>query len=72
MATIMPASELLKRAFAHLLEERAAHPEKPLAALMDEASMRFILSPLDAESLFRLLRDEETHRDDETRQEKSY
>ena len=72
MATIMPASELLKRAFAHLLEERAAHPEKPLAALMDEASMRFNLSPLDAESLFRLLRDEETHRDDETRQEKSY
>ncbi len=57
MGTIMPASELLKRALTHLLEERAAHPEKPLGALLDDASMRFNLSPRDADSLLRLLRE---------------
>ncbi len=59
MATIMPESELLRRAFAHLLTQRAQHPEKKLSDLLDDASMRFNLSPKDAESLQRLLHDEE-------------
>lgn len=59
MGTIMPASELLKRALAHLLDERAAHPQKPLAELVDDASMRFNLSPKDADALLRLLREEQ-------------
>ena len=46
MATIMPASELVRRAAAWLAEQRALYPEKSLAALLDEAGMRFNLNPL--------------------------
>ena len=60
MNTIIPATELLKRAFVHLTEERAAHPEKSLDSLLDDAAMRFNLSPKDAESLLRLLRENGT------------
>ena len=51
MATIMPASELVRRAAAWLAEQRALYPEKSLAALLDEAGMRFNLNPLDAAAL---------------------
>ena len=54
MATIMPASELVRRAAAWLAEQRALYPEKSLAALLDEAGMRFNLNPLDAAALGRL------------------
>ena len=54
MATIMPASELVRRAAAWLAEQRALYPEKSLAALLDEAGMRFNLIPLDAAALGRL------------------
>ena len=54
MATIMPASELVRRAAAWLAEHRALYPEKSLAALLDEAGMRFNLNPLDAAALGRL------------------
>ena len=47
MATIMPASELVRRAAAWLAEQRALYPEKSLAALLDEAGMRFNLNPFD-------------------------
>ena len=36
MATIMPASELVRRAAAWLAEQRALYPEKSLAALLDD------------------------------------
>ena len=51
MATIMPASELVRRAAAWLAEQRALYPEK---SLLDEAGMRFNLNPLDAAALGRL------------------
>ena len=51
MATIMPASELVRRAAAWLAEQRALYPEKSLAVLLDEAGMRFNLNPLDAAAL---------------------
>ena len=54
MATIIPASELVRRAAAWLAEQRALYPEKSLAALLDEAGMRFNLNPLDAAALGRL------------------
>ena len=55
MATIMPASELVRRAAAWLAEQRALYPEKSLAALLDEAGMRFNLNPLDAAALGRVV-----------------
>jgi hypothetical protein len=54
MATIMPQSELLRRAVAYVGEERADNPDKKLSDLLDDASMRFNLSPLDSEALYRL------------------
>jgi hypothetical protein len=54
MSTIMPPSELLRRAVAHLDEILRECPEKPVAAAIDEVSMRWNLSPLDAAALYRI------------------
>lgn len=58
MPTIMPASELVRKAAAFISEERSLHPEKKLSSLLDEAGMRFNLNPLDASSLERLFDEE--------------
>ncbi|MEG6501833.1 MULTISPECIES: hypothetical protein [unclassified Desulfovibrio] len=60
MSTIMPQSELVRKAAAYLAEERARDPRKSLALLLDEAGMRFNLTPLDAMSLERLFRKSDT------------
>jgi len=53
MSTIMPQSELLRRAAAHVSSAIKDHPEKSLHWHIEDAAMRFNLSPLDAESLHR-------------------
>lgn len=63
MSTIMPHSELVRKAAAYLAERRAQEPGKSLAGLLDEAGMRFNLTPLDAASLERLFRKQETTTD---------
>lgn len=63
MSTIMPHSELVRKAATYLAERRAQEPGKSLAGLLDEAGMRFNLTPLDAASLERLFRKEETKPD---------
>ena len=59
MTTIMPQGELVRKAAAYLAEHRALHPGKSLSTLLDEAGMRFNLTPLDAAALERLFRDEQ-------------
>ena len=54
MTTIMPQGELVRKAAAYLAEQRALHSGKSLSALLDEAGMRFNLTPLDAAALERL------------------
>lgn len=54
MPTIMPKSELLRRAVTHVSEMRSEHPDKPLHEHIDDAAMRFNLSPIEAETLTRL------------------
>lgn len=54
MPTIMPHSELLRRAVVYVDESLKEHPEKPLYMHIDNAAMRFNLSPLDTEALSRL------------------
>ena len=54
MPTVMPQSELLRRAVAYINDARQDTPEKKLSAIIDEAAMRFNLSPLDCEALQRL------------------
>lgn len=47
MPVIMPEGELLRRAAAWISEERERHPQRPLASCLDEAGMRYNLSPVD-------------------------
>lgn len=52
MPTIMPRSELVRRAASWIQEELAAHDTmKPTRVLLDEAGMRFNLSPMDCRML---------------------
>ncbi len=54
MTTIIPHSELLRRAVSYVSDERNGNPGKKLTDILDEACMRFNLSPLDGEALQRL------------------
>lgn len=54
MPTIMPQSELVRRAFSYVAEAKVENPGKDVTSLVDDAAMRFNLSPLDAEALQRL------------------
>lgn len=56
MATIMPQSELARKALAWISAERA-ETGKPLLRLIEEACVRFNLGPMDAEYLQRQLTD---------------
>ena len=56
--SLISRNELVRRAAAYIAEERAAHPEKALAVLLDEAGMRFNLTPLDAAALERIFQEE--------------
>ena len=58
MATVMPQSELLRRAVQYVSDEKNDNPDKRLSAILDDASMRFNLSPLDSEALNRLFTEE--------------
>lgn len=55
---LVSRNELVRRAAAYIAEERAAHPEKSLSTLLDEAGMRFNLTPLDAAALERIFQEE--------------
>ncbi|MGN0008090.1 MAG: hypothetical protein ACI33N_00290 [Desulfovibrionaceae bacterium] len=60
MSTVIaPPSELVRKAAEWIAEARALHPGTPLPALLDEAGMRFNLTPLDAQSLERIFRSEQ-------------
>lgn len=54
MPTIMPQSELVRKAAAFLAEQRSQTPRKSLSSLLDEAGMRFNLTPREAAELERL------------------
>ncbi len=52
-------SELVRRALEYVQEERCRRPGVPLSSLLDEAGMRFNLTPLDAVQLARLFSETE-------------
>ncbi len=54
MSTIVSQSELVKRAAVYVAEVLKEHPERDLHSIMDEAGMRFNLTPNDSEALLRL------------------
>ena len=59
MATVMPREELVRRALAYISDRRQASPGLSFDALLDDASLRFNLSPRDQEALERLFRAEQ-------------
>lgn len=58
MTTVQPDSENIRRATKWLLEERKYAADTPIAKLIEEACMKFDLSPMEAEFLQRLVKDE--------------
>ena len=46
----------LQKAFNWIKEQMQMHPGQPVSELIDEASRRFSLSPLDGEFLHRVLK----------------
>ena len=54
MSSILPTGELVRRAAAFVAETRKAEPARSLDSILDEAGMRFNLTPLDSEALYRL------------------
>ncbi len=55
--SLIEHSELVARALDYVQGERLEHPDTPLSSLLDDAGMRFNLSPLDAEQLARIFAD---------------
>ena len=47
MTTIVPQGEDLRKAVKWISEERQGSPEKKLAKLVEEASVKFDLSPVE-------------------------
>jgi hypothetical protein len=60
MPTIMPQGEDLRKAVKWISEERQGSPERKLAKLVEEASIKFDLSPADGEFLFKFFREQKT------------
>jgi hypothetical protein len=57
--SIQPKGEDLRRAVKWVSEERADNPEKEVKAIVQEACMKFDLSPKDEEFLLRHLLEKE-------------
>lgn len=59
MTTIMPQSELTRKAIAWISETLNEDPGKALHALIEEAAIRFNLGPKDEEFLQRFYKDKQ-------------
>ncbi len=59
MATIMPQGELLRRAVKWIDEQRA-ETGKPVDALLNEAAVRFNMSPKEADFLVGFFKERKT------------
>lgn len=55
MADVMPEGEAIRRAVRWISDQRQSDPGGKLAKLVDEASQRFDLSPLETDFLWRAL-----------------
>ncbi|WP_419787882.1 hypothetical protein [Pseudodesulfovibrio sp.] len=59
MATILPQSELTRKAVAWVCEKREEGDTRPLPVLLEDAGVRFNLSPKDVEFLMRFFKDKQ-------------
>ena len=58
MATIMPEGDAVKKAINWISENRQAHPETPVHQWVEQAGLRFNLTPKEQEFLHRFCREE--------------
>lgn len=58
MTTVMPQGERIQKAVKWVSEERQAEPDKSPAAIADEATLKFDLTPNEAEFLAKFVRGE--------------
>jgi hypothetical protein len=56
--SIQPEGEDLRKATAWIGEERKSNPDRNLAQLIEEACLKFDLSPADGEFLFRFFKEQ--------------
>ena len=56
MTTVQPEGEDLRKAVKWISEERKYDPQAQLSKLIEEACLKFDLSPMDAEYLLKLLK----------------
>ena len=56
MTTVQPEGEDLRKAVKWISEERKYDPRTRLSKLIEEACLKFDLSPMDAEYLLKLLK----------------
>ncbi len=54
MTTVQPEGEDLRKAVKWISEERKYNPEAKPTKLIEEACLKFALSPMDAEYLFKM------------------
>jgi hypothetical protein len=59
--SVISQSELVRRALAYVIERRANTPDKSIANLLDEAGMRFNLTPLDTAALERIFYEQQSN-----------
>ena len=52
---LLPPGDALQKAVRWISDQRTSEPAASLKGLIDQASVRFDLSPLQAEGLFRIL-----------------
>jgi hypothetical protein len=60
MTTVQPEGEDLRKAVKWISDERQYGAPQTLFKLIEEASLKFDLSPMEAEYLFNFFRDEES------------
>jgi hypothetical protein len=58
MTTVQPEGELIRKAVQWISDELKDHPEKKRRMLMDQAAVKFNLSPKDVEYLQKLIMSE--------------
>ena len=56
MTTVQPEGEDLRKAVKWISEERKFNPEIQTSKLIEEACLKFDLSPMDAEYLLKMLK----------------
>ena len=58
MPTIMPEGDAIRKATRWAVEERQHNPDRKLGSIVEEACLKFNLSPKDSDFLSRFLKNE--------------